>query len=311
MESEPVDNVIIFKSICNFIKDINFAFGDRFPSVQLYAHLLEKTGLFHEDIIKKHVQIFREFVTTNEDAILQKSVGLLQYHSTLRYSDQVFVNLTDVIQLAEAEDLETVWTHLLTILAVMRPESPAKDMLRKQKQELQEKLQASKAITTSEAGSSGSAAGSTSASAASGGGGGSAEDPMMMIGNIFQGLMGGLASASGSGSGENGLGGGGQNPFESLLKAATTGMAAGTPDGESSAPSVEGGGEPNPFKMLTSLMSSPVVSNMMSSLGNGEMDMPKMMESMQKTLSSLQTALNDVAVANGAGGGETEKGAEV
>jgi hypothetical protein len=276
---------------------------------------LEKTGLFHEDIIKKHVQIFNDFVTTNEDAILQKSVGLLQYHSTIRYSDQVFVNLTDVIQLAEAEDLETVWTHLLTILAVLRPESPAKDMLRKQKQELQEKRQASsKAISTSEAGSSGSAVGSTTGSASAstnGGGGGSAEDPMMMIGNIFQGLMGGLASASGSGSGENGLGGGGQNPFESLLKAATTGMAAGTPDGESSASSVEGGGEPNPFKMLTSLMSSPVVSNMMNSLGNGEMDMPKMMESMQKTLSSLQTALNDVAVANGAGGGETEKGPEV
>jgi hypothetical protein len=307
MESEPVDNVIIFKSICNFIKDINFAFGDRFPSVQLYAHLLEKTGLFHEDVIKKHVQIFNEFVTINEDAILQKSVGLLQYHSTIRYSDQVFVNLTDVIQLAEAEDLETVWTHLLTILAVLRPECPAKDMLRKQKQELQEKLQASKVISTSEAGSRTSTTGSTTTGPTNGGGGSTAEDPMMMIGNIFQGLMGGLASGSGSGSGSGGDSvGGGQNPFESLLKAATAG--AGEPGSGS-----EGGGEggePNPFKMLTSLMSSPVVSNMMNSLGNGEMDMPKMMESMQKTLSSLQTALNDVAVANGGGSGETVKGPE-
>ena len=303
-----MDNVIIFKSICNFIKDINFAFGDRFPSVQLYAHLLEKTGLFHEDIIKKHVQIFNDFVTTNEDAILQKSVGLLQYHSTIRYSDQVFVNLTDVIQLAEAEDLETVWTHLLTILAVLRPESPAKEILRKQKQELQEKLQASKAISTSEARSSvGSSVESSTPSVPSGGGGGGTEDPMMMIGNIFQGLMGGLASGAGSGAGGDSVGGG-QNPFESLLKAATAGV------GESGSGSGgEGGGEggePNPFKMLTSLMSSPVVSNMMNSLGNGEMDMPKMMESMQKTLSSLQTALNDVAVANGGGGGETGKGGE-
>jgi hypothetical protein len=71
------------------------------------------------------------------------------------------------------------------------------------------------------------------------------------------------------------------------------------------------GGEPNPMKMLSSLMSSPVVSNLMKSLGGkegSEMDMSKMMEGMQKTMSTLQNVLVEASNKSKTAAGESAEG---
>jgi hypothetical protein len=283
--AEPVDNVVIFKSICNFIRDLNFAFGDRLPPIQLYAHLLEKTGLFYEEILKKHIVVFEDFMKENEEAILQRSVGLLQTNHIIRYSERVYVDLNDVLMVAEADDMETVWTHLLTIYALLHPESKAKDVLKRQK------IQA--AVTQHRQQEAAAAAAAATAPAAGGDDEG-VEDPMAMIGTMFQGLLGGMM-AGGNQATPGGEGGSAPppNPFGALFQSMQEQMANGVAEGGEGA-----GGEPNPMKMLSSLMSSPVVSNLMKSLGGkegSEMDMSKMMEGMQKTMSTLQNVLVDAS----------------
>ena len=70
--SEAESRVLVFKYICNFIKDLTESFGERQKSLFLYSHLVEKTGIMHEEPIKKHVSLFYQFVKANEDAIMEK-----------------------------------------------------------------------------------------------------------------------------------------------------------------------------------------------------------------------------------------------
>lgn len=283
MSSEPTDAVVIFKSICNFVKDLNFAFGDKLPSIQLYAHLLERTGLFHEEVLKRHIKVFEDFVTENEEAILQRSMGLLQGKHIIRYSEKVFIDLNAVTLLSEGDDVDTVWTHLLTIFAFLHPEKPAKEQLRRQKQ----------AAAASAAAATAASASPTTISAAptpAGGTDASVEDPMAMIGNIFQGLMGGLAGAGADVGMGTGDGTAAPNPFQALMQGMMSGAGAPSPDG------TDGGVPPDPMNMLNSIMSSPMMSNLMQSIGGSDVDMTKVMDGMQKTISTLQTVLNDAGV---------------
>ena len=285
MSCDATDSVVIFKSICNFIKDLNFAFGDKLPSIQLYAHLLERTGLFHEEILRRHISVFEDFVKENEEAILQRSIGLLQGKHIIKYSEKVFVDLNAVMMFSEGDDMDTVWTHLLTIFALMHPEKPAREQLRRQKQQ---------AVTAAAAPST------TTPAAAAAASDDALEDPMAMIGNIFQGLLGGLAPPASGGEGEGSTAGAAApNPLQALMQGMMSpggaGAGMGIPGvGGDGAP---GGGPPaDPMQMLNSIMSSPMMSNLMQSIGGSEVDMTKVMDGMQKTISTLQTVLNDAGV---------------
>ena len=255
--------LVAFKAICNFVKDLNFAFGDRLPPLQLYAHLLDKTGLINEEPIRKHVSIFQDFIDKNEEAILQKSVSLLQENHVLKYSEKVYINLNAVIQLSETEDIGTLWTHLLTITAILKPAGQAKDILRQHRHQLM----------TVEDESLGSPPPSSSVPKTtgtrnaipelSGGGGEDGADPLQGIGNLLQTLIGGMGSFGAN------MGSGGAD-----------GPGAGT----------------NPMDVLGSLMNSPALANMMKNLNEGDLDMPKIVDGMQKTLSTLQTVLDQTVI---------------
>ena len=123
--------VLIFKSICNFIRDLNESFGTDFKSLYLYSALIEKTGIIHEEPIKKHIHIFSEFCKENEQAIIEKDVT--QFHSSIiRYSDKVYIDLIEVFKKADKEEKDIMWKHLLALLALLHPSSQAKSLLKKQ-----------------------------------------------------------------------------------------------------------------------------------------------------------------------------------
>jgi len=124
--SSTDSTVLIFKCICSFIKDLNENFGNEQKSLLLYAHLLENTGIVHEEPIRKHIRCFHDFVKANEEAIMTKNFDVCQEH-IIRYSDKVFIDMVDVFKRADASEKEVIWKHLGTILAVLDPQ--AKKML--------------------------------------------------------------------------------------------------------------------------------------------------------------------------------------
>lgn len=123
-------SVLMFKAISSFIHDLNETYGKSQKSLCLYAALIEKTGLVHEEPIKKHIKCFHDFVIENDEGIINKDIQMFNTH-VIRYSEKVFIDLKDIFKLAEknVSDIQEIWKHLLTLSALMNPVSQAKKVL--------------------------------------------------------------------------------------------------------------------------------------------------------------------------------------
>jgi hypothetical protein len=133
MSESTEPTILIFKTICNFVNDIKESFGKKQKSLLLYAHLLEKTGIVHEEPIRKHIRVFYDFCKKNEEAILKKDKEQI-HDPVLRYSDKVFIDIAEIFELADTDEQKVLWKHLLILSAVLDPSSQAKQILREEKQ---------------------------------------------------------------------------------------------------------------------------------------------------------------------------------
>lgn len=125
--------VYIFKTICQFIKDLNDVFGKDYKSLYLYAALIEKTGIVHEEPVKKHINCFHEFVKDNEEAIINQNADKL-VQSRIQYSEKVYIPIKEILQKTDKEEEKAVWEHLMTLLALLDPSSQAKKLLQEEQE---------------------------------------------------------------------------------------------------------------------------------------------------------------------------------
>lgn len=132
-DAKTEDVVVLFKCIVDFIHCLREMFGKQQHSLELYDLLMEKTGIVHQDPIKKHLQIFRNFVSENESAILESKEDSIVVWK-IEYSDKVFIDLKAIFSMSTEEDKGAIWQHLLTLLAVLVPTSNAKNILREKQQ---------------------------------------------------------------------------------------------------------------------------------------------------------------------------------
>jgi hypothetical protein len=131
LSSEIESRLVVFKCICNFIKDLTESFGDKQKSLFLYSHLIDKTGIMHEEPIKKHVSLFYKFIKENEEAIVEKDCSKFTTH-TIFYSEKVGIDMKEIFDWADQDEKKAIFGHLLTLLAVLDPSSSAKEMLKKE-----------------------------------------------------------------------------------------------------------------------------------------------------------------------------------
>lgn len=123
------NTALAFNTICNFIRDLSASFGNKQKSLLLYGHLIEKTGLIHIEPVKKHISIFKKFVDDNQEAIEDRNKSKLRTRS-ISYSDKVAIDMKAVFELCDKEEENVIWTHLLTISAVLNPLGNAKQILK-------------------------------------------------------------------------------------------------------------------------------------------------------------------------------------
>lgn len=130
MMSSSDYNLITFKAISTFIKDLADLFGSTNHSLKLYDRLISKTTLTHDVAINKHISAFRDFCITNRDAILNKNISKLDV-KIIEYSSKVFVDVGQIFKDADKETSNVIWKHLLTISALVDPAGKAKEILKK------------------------------------------------------------------------------------------------------------------------------------------------------------------------------------
>jgi hypothetical protein len=129
--STPSDsNLIAFKAIANFTSELSELFSDKQRSLKLYSRLISKTTISHEAPIAKHIEAFRTFCVTNRQALLDKDY-LKFSENKVEYSERVYINMRDVLKIADKETAGAIWKHLLLISALLDPAGKAREMLAK------------------------------------------------------------------------------------------------------------------------------------------------------------------------------------
>lgn len=115
----------VYKHIANFIKSLSECYGDEFINVKLYNRLLEKTTYEHKESISKHIYLFKEFCTKNENKIVRKDYNFIE--EEIRYSEKVFLNMKEIFE--KSEDKNVLWKHVYTIASYLNGNIDAKKML--------------------------------------------------------------------------------------------------------------------------------------------------------------------------------------
>jgi len=123
-------SLIAFKAICNFVNDLESVYGPRQKPLKYYKRLINKTQISHENAIRKHITLFHDFCVANRDALTSQNAGKL-VQKTIKYSDNVSINMEVIFKNADAETSPVIWNHLLTISAILDPTGKAKEILKK------------------------------------------------------------------------------------------------------------------------------------------------------------------------------------
>lgn len=123
-----------FQHIVKFVEDLSTEFGSKQHSLVLYNRLLEQTKITHQESIKKHINLFLDFVTKNKQAILEKDVSKLT-ETKIEYSKKVNIKMDEVFKMADASATEVIWKHLLVIMSSLNPSDEAINVLKKSMEE--------------------------------------------------------------------------------------------------------------------------------------------------------------------------------
>ena len=124
------DNPLVtFKVINDFVNSLNDCFGKDQKTLQLYARLLSKTTISHEEAIEKHINIFKNFVRQNNSGIIEKDFSKFET-TKISYNERVYIELNNIFSEAGKDEKNIIYQHLLNICSKVDPESNAKDILR-------------------------------------------------------------------------------------------------------------------------------------------------------------------------------------
>lgn len=118
-----------FSAIKDFVSDLSIVFGSDSKGVALYKHLLDKTTLQNSKPVQKHIDVFKEFIETNMNAIAAKDTKLFNTN-VITYSERVMIDIVNILESSSSETSDAVWNHLLTINARINPSESALTLLK-------------------------------------------------------------------------------------------------------------------------------------------------------------------------------------
>jgi hypothetical protein len=114
----------MYKAICNFIDDLDSMYGEQISSLKYYNVLVTEN-----DVEEEQVRIFKEWITKHEDDILILDKSKFE-GSLIKHTDQVYIDLFSIMNMATPQDNENIFKHLLLLLSKVNPDTNAKSVLK-------------------------------------------------------------------------------------------------------------------------------------------------------------------------------------
>lgn len=121
-----------FGKISDFVSELNGVFGGHFHEIAAYNHLLSRTKISQKLIIKKHVELFREFCERNREAFLSKDFSKI-VSRRIAFSERAYIDVHALLSQKniDSDTSDTIWNHLLVISASIDPTVEIQEMLKK------------------------------------------------------------------------------------------------------------------------------------------------------------------------------------
>lgn len=122
------NDLLSFQAISAFVIEATKVAGKMQRSLQLYNRLIEKTNISHVEAITKHIKSFKDFCCDNQEALKSQNINLLK-SNVIEYSPRVFINIR-LLLINSEENTDIIWQHLMTIGAIVFPQSKLKEALK-------------------------------------------------------------------------------------------------------------------------------------------------------------------------------------
>jgi len=115
------DELKIFTKILSFVNEYKNVFAE--DPILKYYKLLKKTPVANTTAIKNHINIFKNWLTYNRDAILQKNKDNI--NGILNISANVYLPIKDSLDKADQDTTNSIFKHLLIIFLRIFPDDEA------------------------------------------------------------------------------------------------------------------------------------------------------------------------------------------
>ena len=114
----------LFEAFKKFVNSLQEYKGSDAKSIKLYHHLLTKITPQHGGAISRNVELLKDFLRLNEEAIISSDLSLMKTgENVIKYSDKVFIDIKNVLETSDSETQSIIWKHLLT-LKIKADDSP-------------------------------------------------------------------------------------------------------------------------------------------------------------------------------------------
>jgi hypothetical protein len=120
-------DLLAFKAITEFVSAI--ATIGKQKSLKLYKRLIDAVKIVHSQAMHKHNSIFKKFCQDNKNSILNSDESKM-VNFIIVYNDRIYIDLKPIFKACDAESKKDIFAHLLTISAILTPESKAKSVLK-------------------------------------------------------------------------------------------------------------------------------------------------------------------------------------
>lgn len=133
ISKQSAEELKAFKLVLEFVNNMNefFATSEKNSithSINLYHRLINKMTFAEDELLKRHLSIFRDFCKRNREAIRNRDFSQLNTGS-IDFTERIRIDMRYIFKQADKETTATIWEYILAISALLDPENNTKELL--------------------------------------------------------------------------------------------------------------------------------------------------------------------------------------
>lgn len=125
-----------FQTILDFVVNLQEFFGATKHAatrpLNLYHRLISKMSFKDDELILRHIQVFKDFCVQNRSKIREQNSTLI--NPKIVFTDKIYIDMAYIFKKADEDTTKVIWEYILAISAYLDPENKTKELLKSLKE---------------------------------------------------------------------------------------------------------------------------------------------------------------------------------